>query len=332
MKFDMSKKTAEMAALLQKAGSNQFEVAMAAQRELAIALTLPLRQGILKGDIIGGIFQVIDFEPGTATEFPLDFLAPGTEKDFVAFTIPSTGRIPERHVEGDYVMVPTYDVGASIDCALKYLRQARWDVMGRMMQVLEAMFVRKANGDGWHTLLAAGAGRNIVTYDDAATSGLFTARLVRLMETVMRRQAGGNSTSLNRGRLTDLYMSPESRQDVLAWDLTQIPDAIRVKIFDEDGLTKIGAVNLHTIDELGVGQEYQTYFTTTLGGSMPTDKVEIAVGLDLYHIDSFVNPVRQRVEVFEDPTFHRQRRAGMYGWGEHGFSVLDSRRVLLGAI
>jgi hypothetical protein len=42
-------------------------------------------------------------------------------------------------------------------------------------------------------------------------------------------------------------------------------------------------------------------------------------------------PIRQEVEVFEDPTFHRQRRAGMYGWGEHGFSVLDSRRVLLGA-
>jgi hypothetical protein len=91
-------------------------------------------------------------------------------------------------------MVPTYDVGASIDWALKYSRDARWDVVGRAMQVLEAMFVRKANDDGWHTILAAGVGRNLVVYDDAATAGLFTKRLVALMKTVMRRNAGGNST------------------------------------------------------------------------------------------------------------------------------------------
>ena len=47
--------------------------------------------------------------------------------------------------------------------------------------------------------------------------------------------------------------------------------------------------------------------------------------------DSFVMPVRAPVEIFEDETLHRQRRAGMYGWGEHGFAALDTRRVLLGA-
>jgi hypothetical protein len=73
-------------------------------------------------------------------------------------------------VEGDYVMVRTYDVGASIDCALKYLRDGRWDVMGRMMQVLEAMFVRKRNNDAWHTLLAAAVGRGLVVTDSKATA------------------------------------------------------------------------------------------------------------------------------------------------------------------
>ena len=329
----LKKPTAEMNALLRRSGSNDYEIARAAQRELAKALTLPLKQGVMNGDIIGGIFEPIRFEPGASIEFPLDFLSPGSEKDYVAFTIPNTGRIPERHIEGDYVMVPTYDVGASIDWALKYSRDARWDVVGRAMQVLEAMFVRKANDDGWHTILAAGVNRNIVTYDDAATAGLFTKRLVALMKTVMRRNAGGNSASLNRGKLTDLYVSPEALEDIRSWDLTQVDDVTRREIFlagEEGGLTRIFGVTIHDLDELGVGQDYQKYYSNVLGGTLSSDKKEIVVGLDLQNRDSFVMPIRQEVEVYEDLTFHRQRRAGMYGWGEHGFSVLDSRRVLIG--
>jgi hypothetical protein len=155
------------------------------------------------------------------------------------------------------------------------------------------------------------------------------------MKTVMRRNAGGNSTSQNRGRMTDLFISPESLEDIRSWDLTQVDDVTRRQIFmagEEGGLTRIFNVTLHDLDELGVGQDYQKYFDTDLSGTKPTDKVEVVVGLDLDNRDSFVMPIRQEVQVFEDPTFHRQRRAGVYAWGEHGFSVLDSRRVLMGAL
>jgi hypothetical protein len=43
-------------------------------------------------------------------------------------------------------------------------------------------------------------------------------------------------------------------------------------------------------------------------------------------------PVREQVQIFEDDTLHRQKRAGFYGWAEQGFAVLDNRRVLLGAL
>ena len=55
------------------------------------------------------------------------------------------------------------------------------------------------------------------------------------------------------------------------------------------------------------------------------------MGLDLRNLDSFVMHVRAPVEIWEDDTLHRQRRAGLYGWAEHGFAALDTRRVLLGA-
>jgi hypothetical protein len=334
----MKKPTAEMIDLLRQAGDNRYECATAAQLELAKALTLPLRQGILKGDIISGIYEPVYFAPGTAVEFPLDFIAPGTERDYVAYTVPAQGRIPERHVEGDFVMVPTYEVGSSIDFAMKYARDARWDIVGRAMQVLEASFTRKMNDDGWRTLLYAGYGRNLTVYDDAATAGLFTKRLIALMKTVMRRNAGGNSTSVNRGQLTDVYVSPEAMEDIRSWDLSQVDDFTRREIYlagtgnEEFGQTSLFGVRLHDLDELGVGQEYQNYAINTLGVSLPGSKTEIVVGLDLSKGDSFVMPWRQEIEVFEDPTFHRQRRVGFYGFGEYGFSVLDSRRVLLGAL
>ena len=330
--------TPELTDLLVRSGSLNAEVSLSANREFAKALELPLRQGVLSGDILSGIFEPIRLAQSATPEFPLDFLAPGTEKDFVAYTIPNHGYIPERHVESDYVMVPTYDIGASIDYLLKYARDARWDVVGRAMEVLEAQFVKKMNDDGWHTILAAGYDRNIVVFDSDASVGQFTKRLVSLMKTVMRRNGGGNSASNNRGQLTDLYVSPEAMEDIRNWGVDQVDETTRREIYTaaDGSLNRVFGINLHDIDELGEGQEYQLYYASTLSGSMPQSSpntdVEVVVGLDLRKRDSFVMPVREEVQIFEDNTLHRQKRAGFYGWAEQGFAVLDNRRVLLGSL
>lgn len=330
--------TPELTDLLIKSGSANRETSLAANAEFAKALELPIRQGVLNGDILNGIFEPIKLAQSATPEFPLDFLAPGTEKDFVAYTIPNHGYIPERHVEGDYVMVPTFDIGASIDYLLKYARDARWDVVGRAMEVLEASFVKKMNDDGWHTLLAAGTDRNIVVFDSDADAGQFTKRLVSLMKTVMRRNSGGNSTSLNRGMLTDMYVSPEAMEDIRNWGVDQVDEITRREIYvagdgNENGvLNRVFGVNLHDLDELGEGQEYQLFYSNVLGASLPSDDVELVVGLDLRKRDSFIMPIREEVQIYEDDTLHRQKRAGYYGWAEQGFAVLDNRRVLLGSL
>ena len=320
--------------LIQRSGSVDKNEALAAQRELAVALEAPLRKGVLVGDVLDGIFEKIQMAPGSAAEFPLDLLAPGTENQHVAYTNPGHGRIPERAVEGDYVMVPTYTVGSSIDYLLRYAREARWDVVGRAMQVLEAGFVKKMNDDGWHTLLAAGVDRNVMVYDADAAVGQFTKRLISLMKTVMRRNAGGNSGSLNRGKLTDLYLSPEALEDIRNWGIDQVDEVTRREIYQagDDGaaITRIFGVNLHDIDELGADQEYQNFYTDQLSGTFTGSDVELVVGLDQSSNDSFIMPVKQDVQIFEDDALHRQKRAVFYGWAEIGFAVLDNRRILLG--
>lgn len=324
----------ELTELLKRSGSSNREESLAANAEFAKALELPLRQGVLSGNILDGIFETVQLAPGASPEFPLDFLSPGSERDFVAYTIPNHGYIPERHVEGDYVMVPTYDVGASIDYLLKYARDARWDVVGRAMEVLEAQFVKKMNDDGWHTLLAAGVDRNIVVHDSDADAGQFTKRLVSLLKTVMRRNGGGNSTSNNRSQLTDLYVSPEAMEDIRNWNVDQVDEITRREIYTaaDGAINRVFGVNLHDLDELGKDQEYQLFYDDTLSATMGASDEEVVVGLDLSKRDSFIMPVRQEVQIFEDETLHRQKRAGFYGWAEVGFAVLDNRRVVIGSL
>ncbi len=320
--------------LLKRSGSSDKAVAIEAQREIAKALELPLRKGVLFGDIVTGIFESMPLEPGAAPEFPLDLLAPGTENEHIAYTNPGHGRIPERHVEGDYVMVNTYGITSSIDFLLKYAREANWNVLARAMQVLEGSFVKKINDDGWHTLLAAAVDRNILVYDADAAAGQFTKRLISLMRTVMRRNGGGNSVTAP-GRMTDLYCSPEAIEDIRNWGIDQLDEISRREVYQssDDGapLTRIFGCNLHDIFELGDGQEYQDYFINDLGGSLQTSDVELVVGVDQVNTDSFVMPLKQQVQVFEDEALHRHQRQGYYGWAEIGFGVLDNRRILAGS-
>ena len=319
--------------LIRRSGDNDLTVAFAAQQELAKALVEPLRQGILVGDVVTNIYEKRPIPAGATVEFPLDFLAPGEETQHVAYTNPGAGKIAERTIEGDYVMVPTYGVANAIDWLLRHARDARWDIVGRAMQILEAGFVKKINDDGWHTLISAAADRNLLVYDADARGGQFTKRLVSLMKVIMRRNGGGNTASLKQGKLTDLYLSPESLEDIRNWGLDQVDDFTRREIYlDKDGEIKsIFGVNLTDLIEFGENQEYQTFFTGQLGATLNTGDLELVIGLDRFNNDSFLMPIKEEVAIFPDQNLHRQQKAGFYGWAELGFAVLDGRRVIAGS-
>ena len=82
--------TPEFIELLKRSGDSDKAIAVQAQREIAKALELPLRKGVLFGDIVTNIYEAMPLEPGATPEFPLDLLAPGTETNHVAYTNPRT--------------------------------------------------------------------------------------------------------------------------------------------------------------------------------------------------------------------------------------------------
>lgn len=341
----MKRYDANARAALQLTASPDANQRAIAQQAFAAELNHPLRQGVFDRDNLGEIFERQVLEPGGQANYPLDFIQPGTEDDFIAFTMPKQGRVPERHVEGDELWVPTFRIANAIDWDIRYAEEARFDVIMRAIRVYEAGFVRKINSDGWRTILAAADGRGLVVTSTGAApftgngltptpaGGQFTKELISRMRTAMKRGAGGNG---NSGQLTDVYLSLEAMEDVRAWDVDEIDEFTRREIFvsREFGLASIYGVVLHEMTEFGEGQEYETFMTGTLGRAhqtvASTTLREFCVGLDLSTMDSFVMPIRKELETYEDPALYRQQRAGIYGWMEHGFAVLDSRRVILG--
>ena len=317
----------------------------AAQKAFAAELQTPLRQGVFDRDNLGGIFEKQVLAPGAQANYPLDFVRPGDEDNFLAFAMPKQGKVPQRHVEGDELWVPTYNIANSIDWSLKYAKEARFDVIMRAIRVYEAGFVRKINSDGWRTVLGAADGRGLVVTNNgpapltgstlvpAAAAGQFTKELISRMRTAMTRAAGGNG---NSGRLTDVYLSLEAMEDIRAWDVDEIDEFTRREIFvsREYGLAQIYGVVLHEMTELGEGQEYEEFLEVTLARAHQTigsvTMREYSLGLDLSTMDSFVMPIREELQTYEDPALYREQRAGIYGWMEHGFAVLDPRRVLIG--
>lgn len=313
-----------------------------AQRAFAATLNFPIRQGIFDRDNLGEIYERHELTEGATANYPLDFIKPGEEDLYVAYALPKQGRLPERHVEGDELWVPTFEIGNAIDWDIRYAKEARFDVVSRAIDVYEAGFVRKLNSDGWRTLLTAAADRGLVvtaggsgcftgnTLRPTFTDGVFDKELISRMKTCMTRGAGGNG---NAGRLTDVYLSVEAMEDVRSWGATQIDDFTRRQVYTsrEYGISELYGVLLHQMTEFGEGQEYQLFLANTLGVSQPSNTSEFCVGLDLTTMDSFVMPIREELQTLDDPGLYRQRRMGVFGWMSHGFACLDNRRILLGA-
>ena len=332
--------------LLKATASKDKAVAEKHSQALAQVLERAWRAGVLHPDMIDNIFDRIPLPAGGDAKFPFDFYAPADEEAerFKAFLVPQEGAIPERAIEGSEIYIPTFKIANSIDWSLDYARDARWDVIARAIEVFTNGFVQRLNDEGWHVVLAC-AGEHAVTTDSAAAAGTFTVNLVTSLMTAIKRLSGGRGS-----RVTDIYLSPEGIADIRSLSSFTVEDdannygfmkgphddLVRTLLSTPEGTApSLFGVRMHEIQELGApggtAEEYQSYLTDTVGVSLPAGDEEFCVALDLASRDSFVMPVREDMQMFDDPTLHRSARAGVYGWMEQGFGCLDSRRALLGS-
>lgn len=316
--------------ILRACASNDIQEASEHRQAFAQVMEKAWQAGILEPNLLGSVFQPIQLAPGVEAKFPLDFYSPDNEGAYEAIVIPRQGAVPDRVIEGDELRVGTYKIGNGISWSIDYARDARWDVVARAIEVFTNGFIRKLNDDGWHVILKAAVDSTSSTIQDtSATAGVFSKRLLLDMISNLKRRDGGRNS-----RLTDLYLSPEAINDIRDFSNTQLDEVSRRELImaGEDQIPTLYGVRFHEMQELGASQEYETFITDTLGRSHTNSKVEHVVGLDLLHRDAFVMPIREEMQMFDDPTLHRSAKAGVYGWMEVGFANLDTRRAILGAL
>ena len=135
--FDLKNPPEYILKLLVATAADDYAERLAAQSKFAQALELPLRKGVLYADNVRDIYEPVKFAPGQTIEWPLDLLAPGEEDEFVAYTSPGVGRIPDKQVQGDYVTGQTYWIESAMQWEIQFAKNALWDVVSRALQVLE---------------------------------------------------------------------------------------------------------------------------------------------------------------------------------------------------
>lgn len=323
----------EVKEMFARAGSTDLpkDEVMAAQTFIGKALESPLRQGVISGDILGNLFDPQDYTNGETIEYQLDPITPGSERDFYGYTVPNRGAVPQRLVEADYVKIPTYRIANSIDCDFRILKKAKSDMRARLMEVLEGGIAKKLNDDGWHTILASAVDRNIRVFDADAAAGQFTKRLIALLKTVMVRNGGGNTASRTQYGVTDVYFSHEANEDIMNWNVDQVDEITRRDIFvsENGGISRLYGVNLHQLRELGVGQEYQLYYTGDLSGTMGSSDEEIVIAMDRSK-DVMAMPIEESLTVHADDRYFRERIASWWCDQRQGFFIADNRVILPG--
>ena len=95
----------EMNVLLKSTASADPVVRAKALTQILTAIQTPVREGIFDGDTTAGVFNTETLPPGVSAEYPIDFVSPGSEGEFRAFTNPGKGKPPALVVSGDKLVL-----------------------------------------------------------------------------------------------------------------------------------------------------------------------------------------------------------------------------------
>ena len=377
------KNTPEQVELIKAMGSKNLLVSREAQEAFAAFLGPVVRKVLQQAATAGAVYTDAPFNQDEGASYPLDLYYDETNQGYVSVWSQSVaGGLPtSQDVSAiQELKIATYRLDAAVSITKKYARQARLDVVSKLIERMSQEVLLKQERNAWAVVLnaLANASTASVTADSVGISGLKTGshvipaynqgrfqladlnKLMTLNKRINQSWANGTPDAAYSNGITDLYVSPEINEQIRAFayqpmNTTQatsgqtsipLPDNIRTDVFNSAGMQEIYGVNIVELNELGIGQKYNTLFdefdSGNVGPHATAGQADTFAGADdelLVGVDNskgaFVRAIAQDGDTGDtfttspdDQFTQRNERIGFYGSLEEGRVCIDARAVV----
>lgn len=355
------KNTPEQIELVKAMGSKDNKVSREATEIFAAFIAPVIQQVINVAGTSNKIYTDVPFNEDDSPSIPLDLYYNEDVGYVTTWSQSIAGGLPSSQVEGVKEMkVSTYRLDSAVSMLKKYARRSRLDVVAKTVEKMAQEILIKQERNAWAVILKALAEASTQSLQhvvQSATDDVFlVADLSELMTRIRRINAafnGGTPASAPSEGLTDLYVSPEIKEQIRNFAFNPmntrqagsgttsipLPEAIRTEIFRSAGTSEIYGVNITELLELGTARRYNLLFsefagsTSYDGATFSGANDEILVGFDLSR-ECFLRPLAQNADTgatfstqVDDQWVARSEKLGFYGAQEEGRIAVDSRGV-----
>lgn len=377
------KRTNEQVELIKAMASKNRSVAYEAQVALAEFIGPVIAEVVNNAPTLSNMFTSLQFNADDNPSIPLDLYYDITDEDYIqVWSQAAPGGLPTNHVAptASELKFATYSLDSAVSFDRRYASRSRLDVVGKSFTRVAQEILLKQETTSANLILGtlADASTDSKTHViHAATEDRFLLADLNAMMTRAKRVnaswAGGTPDTRGRG-ITDIVCSPEVVEELRAMAYNPInvkagvkveggaadpgtadssiaaPDSVRAQMFNNAGIPEFYGVSVMEINEMGVGQKFNTIFET-LASTTPYDNPhaggtdtfsssdELVIGVDLVKgRDAMLRAVAVDADsnsefnlVADDQYSVRQKKIGYYGSLEEGRMVVDNR-VLFGVI
>ena len=382
------KNTPEQVELIKAMGSKNQLVAREASEAFAAFLGPVIQRVLQQAATAGAIYTDAPFNQDEGASYPLDLYYNETNDGYVSTWSQSVaGGLPtSQDVSAiQELKIATYRLDSAVSITKKYARQARLDVVSKLVERMSQEVLVKQETNAWAVALnaLANASTSSVTASSVGITGLKAGshvipaatestfqladlnKLMTLNKRINQSWAGGTPDAAYSAGITDLYVSPEIKEQIRAFAYQPmntragstgsgsdtstsiaLPDSIRTDVFNQAGMQEIYGVNIVELNELGIGQKYNTLFDEFDSGSIGPNASsgahaaslaaddELLVGVDNSK-GAFVRAIAQDSDTGDtfttqpdDQFTQRNERIGFYGSLEEGRVCIDARAVV----
>jgi len=359
------KRTPEQIELIKAMASKNRSVAYEAQVALAEFIGPVIAEVINNAPVLSNLFTPLQFNSEDNPSIPLDLYYDVTDEDYVqVYSNSVAGGLPQNQVVPTVseLKVATYSLDTAVSFDRRYAAKSRMDVVSKTFTRMAQEILLKQEKTSANLIMGAVAGATTNGKDHvfrATSDGSFLLDdFNELITRGKRINTAWNKGTPEGGRrgLTDIMVSPEAVKALREMSYNPIntkgtdsiagTDSVRESVFNAGGgLPDFYGISIMEVNELGVGQKFNTIFDTVAGATSYTKadgtagavfdgaEDEIMIGLDRGR-DALIKAIAVDEEngsefqmIADDQYSIRQNKIGWFGGLEEGRMVLDNRAL-----